>query len=96
MQATSDMNFRERLLKSKCIVKYIESSYFGDSDIFARFNGLDRRGRDSTAICQKDSTVFVMNLNTLEYIKTNFRDIYIELEKTGVKKYKIHQIRKYN
>lgn len=53
----------------KSIVKYIYSSYFGETDIFAEINGLSLTGRDSTAICHQDSLLLLMSVKSLNYIK---------------------------
>lgn len=60
----------------KSIIQYVEASYMGDSDFFAFKYNLDDRGRDTTAIAQRESTVFIMGKEEIDKIAINFPSIY--------------------
>lgn len=63
----------------KGIIQYVEKSYFGDSDIFAKEAGLNDSGRDSTAFTVNDRgecSVFVMDLKVFNIIKSSYQEIY--------------------
>ena len=78
----------------KAIVEYIEGGYFGDNDMFSHINKLERCGRDTTAISSANSTVFVMSAAIVERIKFSFDNIYSQMLKIGIRKYKNHTIYK--
>ena len=68
----------------------METSYFGDSDIFAKETGLSDSGRDSTAFSLNDCTAFVMDLKILGIIKQNYSEIYKQMQTVGVFRHKKH------
>ena len=60
----------------KVIVQYVQGSYFGDSDIFAERYNLSNTGRDTAAISHSNTTLFVMSLQTIDKIKSDFYNVY--------------------
>ncbi len=78
-------------------IKYIDSSYFGDSDIFMALENEnsgknEEKGRDDTCLASDNSTVFLMSKFSLEIIKRSFYTIYCDMYTTGIRKYKKHRI----
>mmetsp|Transcript_21884 Transcript_21884/g.33956 ORF Transcript_21884/g.33956 Transcript_21884/m.33956 type:complete len:155 (+) Transcript_21884:2048-2512(+) len=50
------------------------------------------KGRDSTAICDNECTIFVLPESEIRKIKDSFEDIYQEMLEIAVKRHKNHQI----
>ena len=75
-------NYSEQNLR--VIVHYVEGSYFGDSDVFADKYNLSTTGRDTTAISHQNTTLFAMNLSTLDKIKSDFYEVYREMKDIGI------------
>jgi hypothetical protein len=75
----------------KSILMYTEGGYFGDSDIFAQSEGISTYiGRDSSAICQNDLSLFVLNKKELQKMRENFLEQFEELKINAIMKYKNH------
>ena len=75
----------------KSIIQYSEGGYFGDSDIFAQSEGISTYlGRDSSAICQQDLSLFVLNKKELVKMKENFQEQFEELKTRAINKFKNH------
>mmetsp|Transcript_14880 Transcript_14880/g.25343 ORF Transcript_14880/g.25343 Transcript_14880/m.25343 type:complete len:149 (+) Transcript_14880:1850-2296(+) len=77
----------------RAIIQYTEGGYFGDSDLFCQMVGISQdKGRDSTAICDQECTIFVMPYTEIIKIKEVFGDVYQEMLEIAVKRHKNHQI----
>lgn len=75
------------------IIVYTEGGYLGDSDLFSQAEGISGdKGRDSTAVGDKDSTIFVMAAEDIKKIKNNYESIYAEMLGVAIKRYKNHKI----
>lgn len=75
------------------IIVYTEGGYLGDSDLFSQFEGISNdKGRDSTAIGDQDSTIFVMHIEDIKKIKNNYEEIYNEMLGVAIKRFKNHKI----
>jgi hypothetical protein len=61
--------------------------------VFAQLQKLNDRGRDSSAIAQSESSIFVMGLASLIKIEEKFSNIYTEMLELGVLRHKKHQVR---
>lgn len=67
------------------MIAYSEGGYFGDSDLFAGILGLTTfAGRDMTAFCDQDSSIFVMSKKELFKIQENFPVIYNEMQAVAI------------
>ena len=54
----------------KAFCQYPEGGYFGDTDIFSFIAGISKnRKRDSIAVSEIESTLFVMNKSEIKLIK---------------------------
>lgn len=73
------------------IIAYTQGGYFGDSDLFAAILGLTTfAGRDMTATCTEDCSIFVMAKKELSKIQENFPVIYKEMEQFAIKRFQNH------
>ena len=75
------------------IIVYTEGGYHGDSDLFSQLEGVTTdKGRDSTAVGDKDSIIFVMNIDVIKKIRNNHEKIYNEMLAVAIKRFKNHKI----
>lgn len=77
----------------KNIIAYSEGGYFGDCDIFSQLLNYSTiaDGRDMCATGEEDCSLFVMSRKELDKIRENFMDIYREMQKKAINRFKFHQ-----
>ena len=50
------------------------------------------KGRDTTAICQQECTIFVMPISEIIKIKQIFTDVYTEMLQMAIKRHNNHKV----
>ena len=77
----------------RAFIQYTECGYFGDSDLITQRIGIcQNKGRDSMAVGECDSTIFMMPLKEINKIQDSFEDIYQELIDIASKRHTNHRI----